>query len=485
MTSLKDKTISGMGWSLLQSIGGRSISFMVMIILARLLTPENFGLIGVLLIFIQLSQSLIVAGFNQALIQNKDTDEEDYSSVFWINLAVSIILYMILFLTAPLIAAFYNQPILTNLARVLSLVFVINSFSFVQETRLSKEMRFKILSIINIPSLVLGGAVSVIMALNGFGVWSIVAMQLVSRLAYVIQIWLFSKWKPQFIFNIIKVKKLLSFGSKLMFSEIIHIFYQNIYLVIIGKFYPLSSVGYYQNASNLVNTPSYTLSGALNLVAFPVFSSIQDDNRRLKAGFKKIIQHALFWVTPIFVLAGVLAEPLFRFVFTEKWLPAVPYFQWLCIVGIFTPINSFNLNILNVKGRSDLFLKLEILKKAIITIGIIAAIPFGIMALIIFQAVNSILMFLINSYYSGRFIQYSILEQLKDVMSIFLLSIGVGIIIYFLNQTQLGFSDFVQLFFGFGVGVILYWISAKYWKFTPYLDIQHILKTKFSKHFHK
>ncbi len=485
MISLLDKTISGVFWSLLQSIGGRSISFVVMIILARLLTPESFGLIGVLMIFIQLSQSLIAAGFNQALIQKKNTDEEDYSSVFWINLTISIILYIILFFTAPLIAEFYNQPILTKLTQVLSLVFVINSFSFVQETRLSKEMRFKTLSIINIPSLVLGGVVSISMAFMGFGVWSIIAMQLVSRFVYVIQIWLFSKWKPQFVFNFIKVKKLLSFGSKLMFSEVIHIIYQNIYLVIIGKFYPLSSVGYYQNASNLVNTPSYTLSGALNLVAFPVFSSIQNDDRRLKAGFKKIIQQAFFWVCPIFILAGVLAEPLFRLIFTEKWLPAVPYFQWLCIVGIFTPLNNFNLNILNVKGRSDLFLKLEILKKVIITIGIIVAIPFGIMALIIFQATSSIFMYLINSYYSGRFIQYPIIEQIKDILPIFLLSIGLGIIIHFLNLSLLGTSDFVQLLIGFSVGGILYWVAVKYWKFSPYLDIQHIFNTKILKLFNK
>lgn len=485
MASLVDKTISGIFWSLLQNIGGRSISFLVMIILARLLTPDIFGLIGVLMIFIQLSQALIVAGFNQALIQKKNTDEEDYSSVFWINLTVSIIIYVILFFIAPLIAEFYKQPILTKLTQVLSMVFIINSFSFVQETRLSKEMRFKTLTIIQIPSLVLGGVVSVSMAITGYGVWSIIAMQLVSRFVYVIQIWLYAKWKPKFVFNILKVKKLFSFGSKLLISEIIHIIYQNIYLVLIGRFYPLSSVGYYQNASNLVNTPSTTLSSAINSVAFPAFSSIQDNDLMLKLGFKKIIQQTLFWLCPIFILAGVLAEPLFHFIFTEKWLPAVPYFQLLCIVGIFTPLNSFNLNILNVKGRSDFYLRLEILKKAIITIGIIIAIPLGIWALMIFQALNSILTYIINSYYSGRFIQYPILEQLKDILPIFFLSSGVGALIYLLNQYLLGFSDYLQLLIGFGLGGVLYWISAKCLKFSPYLDIQQIYKTKVSKQFCK
>lgn len=480
MTTLRDVTITGMFWSLLQNIGGRGISFVVMIILARLLTPDVFGLIGMLLIFIQLSQALIIAGFNQALIQKKDTDEEDYSSVFWINLSVSLIIYIFLFLIAPYIALFYNQPILSNLTRVLSLVFVINSFSFVQDARLTKEMKFKKLTIISIPSLIVGGIVSIVMAVLDYGVWSIVAMNLTSRIIYVIQIWIYSKWNPSFILNKTKLQRLFSFGSKILFSEIIHIIYQNIYLVVIGKFFPLSYVGYYQNASTLVNTPSQTISGALYKVSFPVFSVIQDDNIRLKNGVRQILQQALFWLCPAFVMAGVLAEPLFRFVFTEKWLPSVPYFQWLCIVGIFTPLNSFNSNILNVKGRSDLFLKIEIIKKIVITLGIIATIPFGIIALIIFQAANSIFMYLINSYYSGRFIQYPILEQTKDVYPIFLMSIFIGTIVYFLTKYLAGYSDFIQLIIGFGVGTILYWISAEISKTPPYLEIQKIIKSKFS-----
>lgn len=485
MTSLQNKTISGMFWSLLQNVGGRGLSFIVTIILARILTPDIFGLIGMLAIFMQVSQALVIAGFNQALIQKKDVTEEDYSSVFWINLAVSIIIYGILFFTAPFIADFYHQPVLTKLTRALSIVFIINAFSYVQETRLTKEMHFKTLTIIHIPSIVVAGIISVVMAFMGFGVWSLIAMELVSRFIYTVQIWIYAKWKPLLSLNKTKVKSLFSFGGRLMLSSILDKVFQNIYLVIIGKFFPLSSVGYYQTAAKVVNTPSITLSNALNSVAFPVFSTIQDDNKRLKEGYKKIIKQLLFWVCPVFILSAVLAVPLFRFVFTEKWLPAVPYFRILCITGILYPLNAYNLNIVNVKGRSDIFLKLEIVKKAFTTIGIIIAIPYGIWVLLISQAANSIFSYFINSHYSGRFIQYPLLEQIKDILPTLLLSLGIGILIFFVDQAITGFSDFTRLLIGFGLGGGLYWLIVKYGKFSSYVDVATIFQSKFINRFYK
>lgn len=474
-----------MFWSLLQNVGGKSIMFIVMIILARLLTPEIFGLIGMLMIFVQVSQALVVGGFNQALIQKKDTDEEDYSSVFWINLSVSILIYGILFFAAPLIANFYDQPTLIELTRVLSLVFVINAFSYVQEARLSKKMQFKTLTLVNIPSTIIGGGVGVSMAVMGFGVWSIIALQLATRLAYAVQIWIYSRWQPLWAFNIARIKALFSFGSKLMISGVINTIYQNIYLVVIGKFFPLSSVGYYQQASNMVQTPATTFSGALNKVTFSAFSTIQNDNKKLKEGFRKIIQQVLFWLCPTFVLAGVLAEPLFRFVFTEKWLPAVPYFQWLCTVGVFLPLHLYNLNIVNVKGRSDLFLKLEIFKKTIVTIGIIIAVPLGIQALVIFQAITSVLLYLANGYFSGRFIQYSIPEQIKDIAPIIGLSIVVGIIILIWDRHASSFPDLIRIIIGFGIGGGLYWFAARFLKFAPYLEFKFIFQTRLLNRFTK
>lgn len=478
MPSLRDKTISGIFWSFLQKIGSKGISFVVMILLARLLTPKDFGLIGMLMIFIQISQAIVDGGFNLALIQKKDTDEEDYSSVFYINLIVSIALYLMLFFTAPLIANFYHQPILTSLARMLGLVFIFNAFSFVQEARLTKAINFKTLAIIHIPSTILGGVVGVIMAMMNYDVWSIVAMQLVTRLAYAIQIWFYAKWKPLLAFNKNKTRNLFSFGSRLLISNIINVVYNNIFLVIIGKFYPVSKVGYYQNAFNLIHTPSGTITNVIISVTFPALSSIQEDNERLRVSFKRVMEQAFFWICPIYVLAGVLAVPLFEFVLTPKWLPAAHYFQLLCVVAILGPLNTYNLNIVNVKGRSDLFLKLNLIRRVVTIIGIIIVIPYGINALLIVQAISSVFAFVLFGHYSGRLILYSLREQLQDILPTLLLSIGIGGVVLFINQSLSSLSSIIRLLLGFGVGAGLYWWLAGYFKLPPFIDFKYIIRNK-------
>jgi len=475
---LKDKTISGFFWSLLQNVGSRGVTFVVMIVLARLLTPEIFGLIGMLMIFIQLSQILVQAGFNQALIQKKEIDEEDYSSVFWINLGVSLLIYGILFAGAPWISIFYEQPVLTKLTRVLSLVFIINAFSYVQEARLTREMRFKTLTIIHIPSTVIGGALSVTMALMDYGVWSLIALQITTRLAYTIQIWFYAKWKPLLSFNTAKAKTLFSFGGKLMLNGIINTVFQNSYLVVIGKFFPVSAVGYYQYAQKLVKVPSSTISGALYRVAFPAFSSIQDDNRRLRENFKKLIQQVTFWLCPTFVLAGVLAEPLFSFVLGKQWLPAVPYFQWLCAMGIFIPLNQFNPTMIKSKGHAGLLVKMEILKKTIMALGIIIAIPFGVMALIISQVTTFVMAYIINGYFTGKVIGYTLKRQVKDLIVIFLLAITAGLFVYFLDQSLLDLANIFRLVLGGTMGGAFYILIARILKLNPCLEFVKIIKNK-------
>jgi len=456
-------------------MGAGGVSFVVTVILARILTPEIFGLVGLLAIFIQVSQTLILAGFNEALIQKKDTDEEDYSSVFWLNLVLSIVIYLILFFVAPFIASFYHQPILTKLTRTLSLVFIINAFAYVQETRLRKEMRFRTLTVIHIPSVVLAAIVSIVMAIEGFGVWSLIAMQLVSQIAYAVQIWIYARWVPRLTFNKARVKRLFSFGGKLMLSAVLNTVFRNIYLVVIGKFFPLSSVGFYQTASKVVKTPSTMLSSALNSVAFPAFSTMQDDNRRLKQGYQRIIKQLLFWICPVFILSAVLAHPLFHFVFGEKWMQAVPFFRLLCVIGIFYPLNSYNLAIVNIKGRSDIFLKLEIIKKVITALGIIISVPFGIWVLVTFQAVNSILAYYINSYFSGRFIQYPMKEQIIDILPVIGLSLVVGVVILLLDHTLVDLPDWLRLVTGYATGGGLYWIIARLNHFPQYKEFVEII----------
>jgi O-antigen/teichoic acid export membrane protein len=430
------------------------------------------------MIFIQISQAFIDGGFNLALIQKKDTDEEDFSSVFYINLAVSSVLYIILFFSAPLISAFYHQSLLTSLTRVLSLVFLINAFSYVQEAKLTKEIRFKTLMYIHIPSSLIGGTISVIMAFTGFGVWSIVAFQLVSRMAYAIQIWIYAKWKPLLIFSWKKAKALFAFGSRLLIAKIIGVLYNNIFLVVIGKFYPVASVGYYQNAFNLVNTPSNTITSVLGSVTFPAFSSIQDDNKRLKAGYRRVMQQAFFWLCPAYVFAGILASPLFLLLFGAQWLPAVPYFRWLCIIGILMPLNNYNLNIVNVKGRSDVFLNLQLVRRAVTVVAIVMVFSWGITALLVVQAASCVFTFVLFSYYSGKFIDYSMKEQIADFLPILLLSLMIGCLLVILDKQVGSWSNSFRLIAEMAIGWGLYWLLANMFKVLPWIEFKHVLQIK-------
>lgn len=480
MASLKDKTISGIFWSFFQKIGGKGLSVIVSIVLARILTPKEFGLIAMLTIFIAISQALTQGGFNQALIQKKNTDEEDFSSVFYINLIVSLGLYFILFFTAPLIAKFYDQPALISLTRVLSFVLIINAFSLVQSTKLKKDMHFKTLAFIHLPSIIVSGAFAIIMALLGYGVWSLVGQQLVMRLVYTIQLWFYSKWTPQWIFNKQKVKKLFAFGGNMMISSMLDQIFKNIYLVVIGKFFPAVTLGYFKNASNLSLMPTRTLSSAIKQVTFPAFSEIQDDNKRLKQGYKKAIQQLFFWVSPLLIIAAVLATPLFRFVLTEKWLPAVPFFQILCIYALFDPVCSFNMDIIKVKGRSDLYLKLGIAVKVIVLILLATSIPFGIYAVVASRPVYVFIKYFINSYYSGKFIDYSSKQQLLDILPVFILNIVIGGFVWILYRYFNFLTDLWVIIAGFSLGIFCYVLIAKTFKLEPYRDFKTIILSKYS-----
>lgn len=487
MSSLKNKTISGVFWSMLQKLGDQGIQFVITIVLARLLVPEDFGLIGMLAIFIAISQTIVEAGFNKALIRKKDADEEDYSTVFFINLSVSVLLYLLLYFCAPFIAQFYNEPKLISLTRILSLIFILNAFGYVQETKLIKEMQFKRLMIINLPSTVISGIVAIVLAYNDFGVWSIVGQRLTMRFMFIIQVWFYSNWKPIWVFNKEKAKKLFAFGGNLMIVGIIQTIYLNGYKLVIGKFYPTSTLGYYENANSVVSAPISVIASVMSRVTFSVFSTIQNDDRKLKTGYKKSIQQILFVLCPFLVFSMVLAEPLFRFVLTEKWLPAVPFFQILCIGFIFRPLNLYNIDILNVKGHSGLFLRLDILKKVIETIGIaVSIIYFDIWTLIWFQSLFTIGKYIINSYYAGQFIDYKIGEQLKDISGIILISSIVGVLIFLIsNYLIAGVTDIILIIGGYSLAGIFYWILVKYTKLNAYQDFINLIKPITTKLFNK
>lgn len=447
--SLRKQAVHGIFWTFTQQISVQLIGFVVQIVLARVLLPADFGLIGMIMVFIAVGNSLIDSGMTSSLIRKSDANQLDYSTVFWMNLIFSVLVYAIVFFCSPLIADFYTQPVLSPLLRLYAVTFIIQAFMSVQTTRLTKEMRFKVQMMMQIPSVIVGGVVGVILAKMGFGVWSLVWMHLTKTTIFTIQHWVFAGWSPSFVID----KQLLRFhflyGYKLTLSGILNQIYSNVYNIVIGRFFPVSELGYYTQATKLRQLPISNITSALEKVTFPIFAKIQDDDKRLKEAYKKLMLQVIFLVAPIMVLLMLVAKPTFVFLLTDKWLPAVPYFQLLCVSGILYPFHSYNLNILKVKGRTDLFLKLEIIKKIIITVGIGISIFWGIYGLLFFQVANSFIALSINMRYSGKFIDYSGRQQLKDLVPTILIAaiigLALGAIIHFQLLPVDRLSNFVQI----------------------------------------
>lgn len=476
--SLRKTAISGMVWTFAQQSGTQAIGFIISIVLARILLPAEFGLIGMISVFMGVGNSLVNSGLTQSLIRSASPDQEDYSTVFFFNLAGSAIVYWILFFAAPWIADFFLQPILTGLIRVYCLSFIISAFTQVQLTRLTKEMNFKLQMAISIPSLIGAGLLGIFLAYEGYGVWSLVWMSLFQAFLSSVQLWFRTGWRPSLIFNKTKFKYHFQFGYKLTLSGLLDTIFTNIYQIIIGRFFVAADVGFYTRANTLKQLPVNNISGALNKISYPLFASIQNDNVRLKKAYKQIMQMVIFVIAPVLVIMGVLAEPLFRFLFTAKWLPAVPYFQILCMTGILYPLHAYNLNILNVKGRSDLFLNLEIIKKVLVVVLIFITLRFGILGLIWGQLIGSILAFFINTHYSGKFLDYSAWKQVKDISPLIILAFIAGAIVWSLDFEIQKSKDIFRLLIGGSIGALAYWGICALLKIESLYEFKKIILRK-------
>ncbi len=425
--------MSGLVWTFVQQFSVQFISFGITIILARILLPSEFGLIAMLSLFIAIGNSLLESGLASSLIRSSELTQEDYSTVFFFNLGGSIVIYGIVYFLAPYVALFYHQEVLILILRVYALDFILNAFFGVQNARLTKEMNFKIQMKIQIPSVFIGGLLGVFLALRGYGVWSLVWMGLFQSFLSTVMHWIYSGWLPDLIFSRKCFKRHFHFGYKMTLTGLLEILYKNIYVLIIGKSYSAAQLGFYSRAESVSQLPVGNIAAVINKVTYPMFASIVDDDVKLKMVYKKLMQQVLFWNAPVLILLAVIAEPLFRFLLTDKWLPAAPYFQILCFAGIMYPLHAYNLNILKVKGRSDLILKLEFIKKAICVGGIVCVIPFGIYGLLYFQLMFNFLGYYINSIYSGKLINYSIREQLQDITPIIATSAFAGILCYLVD----------------------------------------------------
>ena len=432
--NLKRSTINSVAWSGLERIFSGGILFLSNIILARILTPEDFGLLAVIMIFIQIAQVFIDSGFNNALIQKKDRTQKDYSTVFFFNLGISAVLYIALYFFAPLIAKFFSNFKLVTLTRVVGLNLVIGSLVAVHRTRMTVELQFKLQSIITLTSSFVASCVAICLAYYGVGIWSLVALSLINISIQTILFFVLVNWHPSFVFSTKAFKGLFSYSSKLLGASLIHLLYRNIYPIVIGKKFSPLELGYFNRADTFAMYGPQIIGQTVSRVAFPIFSRIQDNNEKLKYAYSKYIAYTSLVIFPIMIGLISLAKPLTILVLKDKWLPMVPMFQILCIDWMTDHICSINLNVLYVKGRSDLALKLEIVKKILAIIIFIISLYWGIIGVCWGRVIYSIGAIYINAYYTNRLIGFSLLSQLRDVLKPLILALTMGIIVYVISR---------------------------------------------------
>lgn len=476
--SLRKKAIGGVIWTVVDTFVLRGFSFLATIVLARWLGPEEFGLVGMIAVFIAIGTSITDSGLSSSLIRTKNADDKDFSTVFILNLALSAGVYLFLFFAAPYIADFFGQPVLKNLVRVYCLSFIFSAFSAVQLARLNKNMQFKKITKLNVPGTIVGTLTGLLMGYFGFGVWSIVCMYLITQLVKSISLWLSSDWRPSIQYSKEKAKYHYGYGYKLMLSGLLNTAFQNIYNVVIGKFYSAKELGFFERSKSFNEYPVTTITSVVSKVTFPLLSSLQDDKERIATIYKKLMQLTFFITAPLMFGAAAVAHPLFLLVLGEQWLEAVPYFQILCLAGMFYPIHAFNLNVFKVYGRSDLFLKLEIIKKIITTIGLLIGFQFGIMGLIWSSVITSYLALFVNTYYSAGMINYSSKNQFLDMLPTFLSSGLMFVIITFILNNMVNYHLVTQLSIGVIVGFLFYFLINRLFNTAPLIYLLTLLKEK-------
>ena len=430
---LRKSTLNSFAWSFFQQVSNQSINFIVQILLARFLLPEDFGTIAIIQIFLNISQTLIDSGMTASLIRNSEVDDSDYSTVFYMNLIFSVVLYVILFTISPFISEMFHNPEIEDILKVMSLILVIQTLTSVQITRLTKELNFKLQTMLQVPSVLVGGVVGIILAINGFGVWSIVYMNIVRLLILSLTYGMKLRWTPIGYINIQRFKFHFSFSYKLTLSNLFTTAYNQIYTFLIARFFTSYQLGLYTQGNNLAKFPVTNLTSVLLKVTFPVFAKKTTDDH-LKKSFKRVTHIVVATVAPLMIVLVVIAEPLFSLLLSDKWSDSVIIFQILCAFFVLQPINGYYINVLLVKGRSDLHLKSEVIKKTIGTLFLLLIIPFGLMGAVIAQGVTIFIGLFVNSFFCSRVLNYPMIDQLKDIIPPIFLSAISAVLCYVIVQ---------------------------------------------------
>lgn len=474
MSSLKKKTIHGFKWNAIEQVSVQGIRFVLGIILARLLLPEAYGITGLIAVFMAVSQVFINSGFGNALIQKKDRTDVDFATVFYFNMAVSVVCWIGLSLLRYWIADFFNEPLLIQITPVIGLNLIFNALALVQRTRLTVELDFKTQARASVFATIFSGLFGIYLAYNGYGVWALVFQSISKTFLNSIILWYSERWIPPLVFSKQSFVQLFSFGSKLLISGLLNTIYINVYTLVIGKFFSTTDLGYYNRANQFKNLPSQNITMTLKRVVFPVLSTIQEQEKKLQLTFQKIIKATVFIVTPIMLWLMILARPIIIVTIKEKWEPAVILLQILCLIGIVYPVHSLNLTVLQVKGRSDLFLKLEILKKVITTIVILSTFWISVKAMVIGSVIGSVFALFLNTYYTRKILDYGLIAQIRDFIPTAVLSLIM--IISMTSSTLYIQNNLLKILVGTIVALITYLGFAYVFKIESFSDVRDIIK---------
>ncbi len=452
--TLKSKVVRGLFWKVLEQGGSQGIQFVVALILARLMTPEEYGTISLITIFITIANTLVQSGFATALVQGREVEEEDYSSVFWITMLLSVLLYAALFAAAPRISAYFRTPVLAPLVRVMGFVLFPGAVVSIQTAVVSRTLRFRQLFQSTMAAVVLSGVVSIGLAMRGFGVWAMAAQQLVYYVSLMLVLFVTVRWYPRILFRTERLRRLFSFGWKILVSGLLDTLWQNIYGLIIGRKYTSADLGAYNRGEQFPKLISSNLATAIQSVLLPAYSRKQDDPAVLQRMTRRSMRLSAFVLFPMMAGLAAVAEPLISLLLTEKWLVAVPYLVLLSVSYATYPMHIINLQVINAMGRSDLFLKLELIKKALGLLILVLSLPLGIGPMLLFKVADEYLCTFINAWPNRKLIGYGPLRQWMDVLPSAASSVGMGILVYMLHRLSLGILP--RLLLQLGMGVLLY-----------------------------
>lgn len=471
--SLKDKTVKGIAWSGIDNVAQYAVSFIVSIILARLLSPDDYGLLGIIAIFTAVCTAIIGGGFSSALIRKKDITDDDYNTAFIVNLGLSLLFYVGIFLLAPYIAFFFSREELVPLIRVSSLGMVIGAFAIVQQTRLTRRIDFKTQTKITLIAAVASGVIGITMALLDCGVWSLVAQSLSSQGLRTVFLCGYNHWMPKLDFSKNSFSDLFGYGWKIMLVNIIDTVWKELYQLIVGKFYSSETLGQYTRAKGFSQLFSSNLTTVIQRVTFPVLSNIQDDKARMVAAYRRIIKLTMYVTAFSMFALGAVSEPLLYCLIGPKWHEAATYLPLICVAGSLYPLHAINLNMLQVQGRSDLFLGLEIVKKTIALAPLFVGAFVGIMPMLYVNLVIGVISFFLNSYYSGKLLGYTSWMQIKDIAPSFCVATAVALSVWFFQY--LPFSNWIILPLQIIVGFVVFIALSRLFKLGEYNETKEIV----------